>query len=75
MPRTAHLFVLPHEEPGVFTDELGPPTVLGVQTEAEFFADAARSVQDFREGRRTEPVNTISFDSPEARERYLRQRR
>lgn len=57
---------VPHVEHGVFTDELPAPTVAVIQTEEAFFQDIAKSVQDRREGRRTEPVSTVSFESPAA---------
>lgn len=56
----------PHAEHGVFTDELQAPTVAVIQTQETFFQDVAASVRERREGRRTAPVSTVSFDSPAA---------
>jgi hypothetical protein len=53
----------PVVEHGIFTDELPPANVATVQTEEDFFADTAKSLKDFRTGRRKAPVATISFAS------------
>lgn len=56
----------PVVENGIFTDELPPADVGQFQTEEDFFNQARRGLDAFRQGKRLQPLVTVSFDSVEA---------
>lgn len=54
---------VPVAEHRIFTDESSLPTKAKIQTEEEFFQEAARELEEFRTGRRTPAIATVSFQS------------
>jgi hypothetical protein len=49
----------------VFTEELGLPQDIGVQTENAFFYGVRRAVRDARHGRRLTPHSSRSVEPPD----------
>jgi predicted transcriptional regulator len=65
-PRKPGKTAAPVAEPKGLTGELRAAKSLAFQSEADFFAGAAKRVREFRAGRRTKAVARVSFESVEA---------
>lgn len=55
--------VMPVPEPAIFTDEMHVPTKVVIQSEEAFFRGVRKRVAEFANGRRVQPVATVSFES------------
>ncbi len=54
---------LPAPDDNDFLGEPSGPVAVSIQSEAEFFKEAAEDVEDFRTGTRTDSVVSIAFES------------